>query len=265
MKQIQANRIEQKLDTIRDLLERLPDRITPIQKVIQRPTTDSQEEEFAEQMGQTEPEKWKPAEGDCYYTLMRKVVIKTKRKCVWYVEEDIWTEDSYEKEGTIFYDDWDKAWEEAYRRNEHLKLNLDEEVEYIPVDALEQREAAETPDPERSESEIQPAGPLREMPEEGGIFLCVEFYKDGYTGIEEFTWTNHSFDFFAFQAGLCFPNSEAGRLGAERRAKQGIIPPIDREELRKVLGPFYGLMTGTLSTAEIEFMESIPEGGTDHE
>ena len=117
------------------------------------------------------------------------------------------------------------------------------------------------------ESETKPAPPLREMPKVLDFFWCVDFYQcmggEIKFDIARMQWSEHSFCLGIFQAGLLFPDSEAGRLGAERRAKMGIIPPIDREELEQKLDEWINGDITDLRTATsfITYLESILEGG----
>lgn len=92
-----------------------------------------------------------------------------------------------------------------------------------------EREAAETESPHlgKGGNVIQPAEPLRVMPKNNQWVWVVSFEEPN----EAIYPVAHQFDrdcvisINLFQAGLCFPDSEAGKLGAERRAKQGILPP----------------------------------------
>ena len=74
-----------------------------------------------------------------------------------------------------------------------------------------------------SKQEIQASGPLQEMPQEGEYIIC------DYEGdVMPIYWS--SITAYMIEAGRIYPGTEAGRLGAELRAKQGILPPADREE-----------------------------------
>ena len=174
-----------------------------------RPTTNSQEEEFSEQQRELESgEKWKPEEGEWIY----------------YVDENhgrfCCLPMKYFTSRQFLIDNPERI----KRTKEEAMLEADKRNT--------QREAAETSEPDSGkDGNVTPAGPLRVMPKNNQWVWVVSFEEPN----EAIYPVAHQFDrdcvisINLFQAGLCFPDTPSGRLGAELRAKMGILPPIDRE------------------------------------
>lgn len=80
---------------------------------------------------------------------------------------------------------------------------------------------------------IKPAGPLEEKPEVGSRYWLADL---GGKMPDLITWDGDRFDLSAFLAGLAFPYTPEGKLGAELRAKQGIIPPLPQNHKPGFLG-----------------------------
>ena len=146
-----------------------------------------------------------------------------------------------------------------------------QEAEFAEEQREVEREAAETEsrDLGKGGNVIQPAEPLRVMPKNNQWVWVVSFEEPN----EAIYPVAHQFDrdcvisINLFQAGLCFPDSEAGKLGAELRAKMGILPPVDREELNEIFKNWEIEFPNRDVADSIlhDFIESILEGGNDHE
>ena len=114
------------------------------------------------------------------------------------------------------------------------------------------------------------------MPEEGEYVWFVYWQthdKSGCLVRSKFTHKspNHITE---FQAGFCFPDTPSGRLGAELRAKQGILPPkrqpapgrfVPESEIQKLRDVANGGYLSDLPFIIRSFLKAIDKEGGQNE